>query len=40
MEKDFSNTYMKVTQLFNMYLNIKEMTNNWKINDLPTKESP
>lgn len=31
---------MEATQLVNTYLNVKEMSNNRKINDILTKEHP
>lgn len=37
--KEFLTTYMEATQLVNTYLNIEEIANNRRINDLPTKES-
>lgn len=39
MKKDFLTTYTDATQLVNMYLNVEEMANNKRVNDLLANES-
>lgn len=39
MVKDFFSSYIKATQLVNMYLKVEKMANNRRVNDLLTNES-